>query len=1427
MSFPSTCMLFLLLVLFVNCKQNNSSDDQHASLAHTSATQPVLINGSGNQIPTGVPLKIQGTRFYRNSESEPSFVNIVRQTEPASLKKNISMMEKPIMTQASGTVRPIPTDEYDRTIPATGFKKPALYPKPIQALSSQMNNNATRDIRYWGTHQNLNTAAIWTMIQDRRGDVWIGSLGGGAIRFNGKQFEHFTEKEGLAGNHVFSILEDRKGNIWFGTRNQGISRFDGTHFTHFDTEHGLPHNFVLCMLEDSKGNVWIGTRGGLSRFDGIGFTNYTEKEGLAYKEVISLFEDSQHRLWIGTGEGTGVQRFDGDHFTHYNVGEGKGKNDVHAMIEDHQGNIWFGTWGGGMIMFDGSQFHQYSTEQGLRNDYVLSILEDETGSIWLGSLGGGVSKLEGNVLTHYTTDEGLSSNNVRYIWEDEQQHIWACTWDKGINRINKQGFQVIRFNRDQGVHEIHCMGKDQQGNLCLGTNIGVSKFDGKRFTHFQSQESIIFAGVISIFVDEQQNYWLGAGGGVSQWNDNGIRDFTREEGLLAGDIRTIHQDRSGHLWFGTFAGGIIRYDSNSFLQYSEKEGFISDDVYAIYEDHEGNLWFGTVGGGVSRFDGTDFIHYTTNEGLSHNNVLSILGDQNGHIWIGTEDGLNKFDGARFIQYSTDDGLLHNTIYSLSFDQDEHLWIKTPKGISRLFSADPEGELPDKEAHFVNLGKEDGFNESNLSNGSCIIDKQNRLWLEAEGGLKMLDLNHFQSPQKPPSHVRLTNLEINQSFIDFGNLLLGSKEQSVDIQYDVTGAFDQVIPFHNLPQHLLLPYQANHLSFHFSAVDWIAPEKIQYQYKMEGIDSGWSLSQSEAKVNYRNLPHGTFTLWVRAKGRANIWSEPISYTFRITPPWWRTWWAYLGYIGLLFFIGYQLYKLQLSKRIAIEEGKRLKEISELKSNIYTNVTHEFRTPLTVINGMVEELERGKREEVLERTHVIKTHSKKLLQIVNQLLQLSKLESQNEDVSFTQGNIISFIRYLVSSHQFMASNKQISLDFESEEEQFVMDFDSRKLETVLTNLISNAIKFTPKGGSIRVEVQELNTLPPPCLEIKVIDNGIGIPEDELAHVFNRFHQVKSDHSQEGTGIGLALVKELVNVMDGQVSVSSQLKEGTIFSIQLPIHNKASLITEPSDDSIAPVLPLPPPDQEQAVVLIIEDSMDIIRYVKGCLEDRYHILVSQNGEDGLAQAFEQLPDLIITDVMMPGMNGFQLCERIKEDDRTNHIPLIMLTARVTMNDRLEGLAKGADAYLVKPFEKKELLIRLEKLLALRKALQKKYLEELTNKYGFHPIEDQPRDPFIEKAEQAILANLSQEDFSVNALADILCLSRSQVNRKIKATTGLSTSLFIRHIRLLEARQLLKSSDLSVSEILYQVGFKSPAYFSQVYKNQFGRNPSDERKS
>ena len=579
--------------------------------------------------------------------------------------------------------------------------------------------------------------------------------------------------------------------------------------------------------------------------------------------------------------------------------------------------------------------------------------------------------------------------------------------------------------------------------------------------------------------------------------------------------------------------------------------------------------------------------------------------------------------------------------------------------------------------------------------------------------------------------------------------------------------------------------------------------------------------------------------VRAIGAAQTWSEPFYYTFAILPPWYLTWWAYVLYllVGVLSLTGLYLYQrrrwqLQTNLRIEQEKAQRLQELDSFKSRFYTNITHEFRTPLTVIKGMAGQINNNQRIKSL-----ILRNTGRLLHLVNQLLDLTKLESKNLPVNWVQGDVVPYLQYLTESCHSLAVNKNLNLAFFTKEDRLVMDFDEKKLQHIFINVLSNAIKFTPEYGSVKVIVAKVLDAGGELLELRIQDTGKGIPQSELPYIFDRFYQIddSSTRRDEGSGIGLALVKELVDLLGGHIKVESETGKGSTFLIYLPVHKNATekatrglwcytpIIS--SDNDLDRVSHLPVDDEdEKPLILVIEDNSDVTEYIISCLIPEFKVKTARNGKDGIEKALLNVPDVILSDIMMPEMDGFEVCRKLKADRRCSHIPIILLTAKATQEDKVRGLSCGADAYLTKPFDREELLVRLSNLAVQGRHLQKRLVNPSDITEQPHALEEQEAG-FLEEVNRIIESNLDNDLFDTNHLCRAMAMSRTQLYRKLKALTGQPTASYVRSVRLDKAKNLLETTDLPIGEIAFQVGFKDFSHFSRSFSREFGEKPSETR--
>jgi ligand-binding sensor domain-containing protein/serine phosphatase RsbU (regulator of sigma subunit) len=982
---------FFFLLIF-SCNKNNSTNEENGPALFpqpksyslntkegykinpvTGDSVKPILNSLGDTLKTGVKIPAKGKIIHPDSVSKPKVVRAV--TEPVevnahpnrhkipknltAIKVNNDSLTKILLKEISKN----DTSHYILNsinakvktgikIPVIGKKVKIIKPKSTPALPLRMKDNAIANIQYLDVDQGMSSSYVQCVLEDKSGNLWFGTSGGGVSKYDGESFVHFTEKEGLSNNYVLSILEDKSGNLWFGTNGGGVSKYDGGSFSHFTEKEGLSNNIVWSILEDKSGNLWFGTYGGgVSKYDGESFVHFTEKEGLSNNYVWSILEDKSGNLWFGTNGG-GVSKYDGESFVHFTEKEGLSNNIVWSILEDKSGNLWFGTSGGGVSKYDGESFVHFTEKEGLSNNYVRSILEDKSGNLWFGTYGGGVSKYDGESFVHFTEKEGLSNNIVWSILEDKSGNLWFGTYGGGVSKYDGESF--VHFTEKEGLSNNYVWSilEDKSGNLWFGTNGGgVSKYDGESFVHFTEKEGLSNNIVWSILEDKSGNLWFGtSGGGVSKYDGESFVHFTEKEGLSNNIVWSILEDKSGNLWFGTSGGGVSKYDGESFVHFTEKEGLSNNIVWSILEDKSGNLWFGTYGGGVSKYDGESFVHFTEKEGLSNNIVWSILEDKSGNLWFGTNGGgVSKYDGESFVHFTEKEGLSNNIVWSILEDNsDSHrngsIYLSTEKGISEIKSENlVENTDKNKSSNLkytININiKQDGLKGLDFYANSAFIDSKNRAWWGSGKGLEMLDLNKFKISQKIPQPV-LKQIDINENFIDYRNIndSLGNEIE-----------FNGVQRFQNYPLNLELPYDKNHLTFHFSAIDWAAPHKIQYQYKMEGLDENWSNPNKETKVDYRNLPYGTYTFKVRAIGESQIWSKPFEYTFTIHPPWWHTKWFRVCYVSCFVLLLYLLFRWRTSS--LRERQKQLEK------------TVEERTADVV----AEKKEVEKQKEIVEEKH----------------------------------------------------------------------------------------------------------------------------------------------------------------------------------------------------------------------------------------------------------------------------------------------------------------------------------------------------------------------------------------------------------------------------------------------------------------------------
>ena len=1313
----------------------------------------------------------------------------------------------------------------------------------------------------------LSQVSVNDLLEDYYGFLWIATADG-LNRFDGKDFKHYkysqTDSLTLSGNFVNKLLEDKNENIWIGTNGNGLNYYDSRQDIIKRVLLGQAKTkteSITALGIDEEENIWVGSlSSGLHRFKQSKNNTYQQQNFFPDKQVTALLLGQHKEMWVGDMDGnvyranpTDEKSFEnevelkvdgqvrGFYLTEkyllvgsdgglylYGLGDKKihvfdfGKTDlqsakyVTSFSKANPYQVWVGT-GSGLFLIDWLQktivdkiLYSEDTKKGLTNNTVTSILQLNDNQLFVGTANAlnliDFTEPAFENISKNKRGEHLLNDNVIFSLYKEKEDFYIGTSDGGLNL--KRGDTVFYFNSDQKDPNsitgsvVRAIVKDLQNQrIWLATTRGLSMIDLKTFDPNSPKFSVFYHNP-----DDPNSI-----------NMNFLKDLAL--------------DKNNNLWGATFGKGIFRLEMQNpgdpkIIRYENdlrnQNSLYNDIAHCIRVDIHNNIWIGTQEGLVklvfsdNNYNNPEFSTFTSVSGndypLSNSTVYDILIDAQERLWVGTRNGLNLYLGNNKFESWTEQKQFPNAIiYSIQDDEKGNLWLGTNHGIVRF---DPENKS------FKHYDVEDNIQSKEFDIHARFRDEAGTIYLGGIGGVTYFNPQNLEDIDHPQP-------------LYFSDLRL----KSLDL-------IDQPTSKYNLDQSILktknLVFDHTQFPFYlkFSSIDFRFHKNVEFAYKLLPADLDWNPIINH-EIQFLNLPAGNYTLLVNGFSRGVEWDQkPLEMALTILPPWWTTWWAYLLYIGLAVAFTYRFYRFQLSKKMALAESKRLKEVGQLKNSLYTNITHEFRTPLTIIKGMTESLRLGiinnKLEDAEKNLELIQRNSDGLMSLVNDMLDLSKLENGNMEMHRTQSNVISFIKYLTESFHSLAEECKIDFVIYAECEELIMDYDSNKLSIIVTNVLSNAIKFTPLHGKIVVHLNSILINEKKYFQIKIKDNGVGIAKGEIPNIFNRFYQGDNSYSRKkgGTGIGLALTKEFVELMGGIISVESELGKGSVFTIKIPVTNVAPIENEvelnPTDN--VSILGIPNSlksnlNIDSPLALIIEDNDDVAYYLEICLKERYETLHAKNGISGIEMAFTHVPDIIICDIMMPGKDGVEVCSHLKTNELTNHIPIVLLTAKATLKDRLFGLSHGADAYLTKPFVKEELLTRLDQLILLRKKLIQKFQNQ-----GFSELSksrtENPETKFLQKVIDVVHQDITDENFGSVELAQEIHISESQLYRKLKAITGKSSAVFIRSVRLQKAKELILSTDKTFSEISYDVGFKDPSWFSRTFKQEFGISPSEFKK-
>jgi signal transduction histidine kinase/DNA-binding response OmpR family regulator/ligand-binding sensor domain-containing protein len=1262
----------------------------------------------------------------------------------------------------------------------------------------------------------LSSNTVTSLLLDTKKRLWVGTDGNGLSLYDraNDRFLNFLPRAGdtswYQAKTIARILEDRNGALWLATRYGGVVRIDlpsdagpenldtplsRARFTTYDLS--TPLNSATDLIERTDGKILVASDSGLIAFDpsthSLPRLNIAASPGhlLTSLAVQCFCRDSNDVLWVGT-ETKGLFRVDWIHHTVQNYRHARGdilsviSDDIHDVAVGESGALWLGTDAGLQLFSPSSgQDIPYLTIGPVhRGPSLMTMISvDRAGTLWIGTAEGGVQWLS------------PKSRLIPLFGLPDASGPWPRDFDT--------------------------IDRDRKGNLWL-TSAGLafqiditSKKVLKVIDIYRGKKPTF--GDCASFIDKRGTLWFGTCGlGLFRVDlESGrVRNYGVESGLGASRIVIgITQATGDSLWIAAHYDGLKKFDPIT-GRFSGVPGMSKIEVRSVMQDRQGTVWVASPSSGISILNPSTgaveaFRHSPSDPtSLSSDNAPTVFQDFLGRLWVGAGNVIHLWNptARTFTRYPNPAFGAGCTAWRLHTDAKGRLWGYFHNGGLSMLDLS-SGAYTDFDPSCGLCGGVNGM--TNLEDGRMVL-----------GGWWGLNVFHPDSLDKhqPAPPLVLTKMSINDEPVAPPQLNMASSSLS-------------------------LPYSQNVLEFEFAAIDINAPLLVQYQYLLEGLEKDWVKPKQGRFVRYTNLAPGDYTFRVRAASSRSEWPDrEIALLISISPPWWRTLWAYGGY-GL-FFLGliYSGYRLRL-KQVKLKQqaetehfqSEHLAEVDRLKSRFFSNISHEFRTPLTLILGPADQaIETAEQPLTQQKLRVIKENAVKLFALVNQLLDFSRLESGMMRLQVSYGDLVQFVRRVVMSFESWAERKKINLEFQSDAGSAGGFFDRDKLEKIVNNLMSNALKFTTEGGTVKVWLHlEPNTA---RSTISVADTGSGIAPEHLPHIFDRFYRVDETHTTEGTGIGLALTKELVELHHGTIAVKSTPGKGSVFTVVLPVEKGAYRADEISETPSQPEerahieapavesrseLSMPPADGKP-IVLVVEDNVDLRDYIREFLEADYAVHEAGNGKEGLDKALELVPDLVISDVMMPEMDGMELCQALKQDVLTSHVPVILLTARAGMDSKIEGLETGADDYVTKPFESKELLARVRNLIEQRRQLRAKFSAGLVLKPGEVAVTSVD-DALLKKVMEIVERNMENEEFAVDDLAREACLSRTHLNRKLRGLTNLSPAEFIRYIRLQRARELLEKNVGPVAEIAFRVGFTSPAYFSACFHERFGYPPSE----
>lgn len=1326
--------------------------------------------------------------------------------------------------------------------------------------------------RNFGIREGLSNGFVDDMVIDGQGFVWVATEWGLNRIAGNKCTVFYPSNSAITNNeHVGLFYHPQSNTVWVHSKDGRADIFNckTQTFSHFEVDGKTVWSIAdICMAADST--IWLADYNG-------GVHHYTpltkEHEFIDAKQirqiangVRSITDDGKGNLYIGL-------RMEG--LIIYNTHTKRSRyfknnpedptslpgDNVRSVCIDHLQNIWVGT-NKGLALFDPLKgtFHRFKHEKGnpntLAGDNIQQIIESPDNIIWISSDIGGISKLDlnkysnpnaGEVAFTQLTKENytLSSNNTRRVAIDAYGNVWVANYSTGVDFIpsSTTSFMTLSF-MGEPIEGVSAIFNDSKDNLWIGQDNKISMYRQGAIVRQWDFSQYISNSSSSVYLfreDQHGNIWLGtADNGVLMLNPNtGI--FTRFNSTKDLDVNALYVDKSGKVWAGT-EDGVYSIYNNVESKENAINGVIGNSSipFSIIEDDYGQMWIGTLARGIFVFDKNKKLmaHLGDKPPFPSNSVNQLIKDEDGGIWAATHCGLVYFPNAQtpnnFKTYGEEQGISDNHIRSLVQDRQGNIWVSMFSGIA-CFDR--------QKKKFYNYDYQSGIPTGNFCVGAAVISASGIVYFGSPGGICSFN---------PQLLTDLKDMPVVQ-IIDCEQIVSTTeKQQRIIVPLDENGVAH-------------LRHDENTFKITFTSDNYAQEGNVEYSYLMKGLDDKWYETEGDNEVTFRNLSPGEYTFKVRAKLKSQEWENAKVAEMKVIvePPLWLTWWAKLIYAlivgGIIYYI-FRSYTNQLKLRASLEktrwEAQQKQELNEERLRFFTNITHELRTPLTLIMGPLEDLMADVRlpEVLSKKVRSIHASSERLLNLINEILEFRKTETQNRRLTVAHADLKTFVQEIGNRFKDLNRNPNVAFNVSVSEQPVDIYFDSEVIRTVLNNLISNAIKYTPKGSiSLTLSMEDGKVV------ISVKDTGYGISKKALPHIYERYYQAKGLHQASGTGIGLALVKSFAKLHEAELKVESEEGMGTEFRFVLDaentypnaLHKEDAPIEEEKQELLAQEeISEPEEEQEDArpLILVVEDNDDIRQYIDESLCEDYRIIQARNGKEGRDQAFQEMPALIVSDIMMPEMDGIEMMKILKNDIRTSHIPIILLTAKTSPLDQEEGYDSGADSYLMKPFSAKLLQSRIRNILSGRRRLAEYIIQHnmpsaagmstLTSSAGEasgqQSLEEaelaasipelSPLDKkFIEKLNRLIEENMTTVDIDIAFMTDKMAMSHSSFYRKVKALTGVSANEYIRKMKLQRSMVLLQEGESNVTEVAMLTGFNNIGYFRKCFKKEYGISPSE----